>query len=190
MHFTEDFSSLQVLKVFAITETGAARKAPAAAGMIGNMIGRMHHVILDCPEPAALAAFYSALLGLPVTYDDGDFAVVAVSDTSSGLAFQRAPGNPPPTWPDPAVPQQFHLDVMVEDVAAAGPRVLALGARPFQDHDVSPRMVNGRSMERPAHRVASVMSMRPARRSAPIARLRRAAMILGPDRVLTWDLSS
>ena len=63
-------------------------------------------------------------------------------------------------------------------------------ARPFQDHDVSPRMVNGRSMERPAHRVASVTSMRPAMRSAPIARLRRAAMTLGPDRVLTWDLSS
>ena len=66
----------------------------------------------------------------------------------------------------------------------------ALATRPFQDHDVSPRMVNGRSMERPAHRVASVTSVRPARRSAPIARLRRAAMILGPDRVLTWDLSS
>ena len=30
--------------------------------------------------------------------------------------------------PDPAVPQQFHLDIMVEDVAAAGPRVLELGA--------------------------------------------------------------
>jgi hypothetical protein len=43
--------------------------------------------------------------------------------------------------------------------------------RPFQDHDVSPRMVNGRSMERPAHRVASVTSVRPAIRSAPIARL-------------------
>ena len=88
----------------------------------------MHHVVLDCPDPAALAAFYSALLGLPVTYDDGDWAVVAADDRSSGLAFQRAPGNPPPTWPDPAVPQQFHLDIMVEDVAAAGPRVLALGA--------------------------------------------------------------
>ena len=88
----------------------------------------MHHVVLDCSDPAALAAFYSALLGLPVTYDDGDWAVVAADDRSSGLAFQRAPGNPPPTWPDPAVPQQFHLDIMVEDVAAAGPRVLALGA--------------------------------------------------------------
>jgi len=66
----------------------------------------------------------------------------------------------------------------------------AFQARPFQDHDVSPRMVNGRSMERPAHRVASVTSVRPAMRSAPIARLRRAAMTLGPDRVLTCDLSS
>ena len=75
-------------------ETGTARKAPAAAGMIESMIGRMHHVVLDCPDPAALAAFYSAL---PVTYDDGDWAVVAISDASSGVAFQRAPGNPPPT---------------------------------------------------------------------------------------------
>jgi catechol 2,3-dioxygenase-like lactoylglutathione lyase family enzyme len=92
------------------------------------MIGRMHHVVLDCPDPAGLAAFYSALLGLPVTYDDGGWAVVAANDRSSGLAFQRAPGNASPTWPDPAVPQQVHLDIMVEDVAAAGPRVLALGA--------------------------------------------------------------
>jgi tetratricopeptide (TPR) repeat protein len=64
------------------------------------------------------------------------------------------------------------------------------GPRPFQDHDVSPRIVKGRSMERPAHRVASVTSVRPAMRKAPMARLRRPAMILGPDRVLTWDLSS
>ena len=96
--------------------------------MIASMIGRMHHVIVDCPEPTALAEFYSALLGLPVTYRDDDFAVVAVNDTTSGLAFQRAAGNRPPTWPDPAVPQQVHLDIMVEDVVAAGPRVLKLGA--------------------------------------------------------------
>ena len=68
------------------------------------------------------------MLGLPVTYRDQDFAVVAANDTTSGLAFQRAPDNQPPTWPDPAVPQQFHLDIMVEDVAAAVPRVLELGA--------------------------------------------------------------
>jgi catechol 2,3-dioxygenase-like lactoylglutathione lyase family enzyme len=96
--------------------------------MIGRVIGRMHHVVLDCADPGALAAFYSALLGLPVTYRDDDWVVVAPNDTSSGLAFQRAQAHQPPTWPDPAVPQQFHLDIMVEDPAAAGPRVLALGA--------------------------------------------------------------
>jgi catechol 2,3-dioxygenase-like lactoylglutathione lyase family enzyme len=91
-------------------------------------IGRRHHVIVDCPDPLALATFYSRLLGEPVTYRDDDFAVVSTSDRASGLAFQRAPGHRPPTWPDPAVPQQIHLDVMVEDVAAATAAVLALGA--------------------------------------------------------------
>jgi catechol 2,3-dioxygenase-like lactoylglutathione lyase family enzyme len=92
------------------------------------MIGRMHHVVLDCPNPDALATFYSELLGLPVTYRDQDWVVVAASDTNSGLAFQRAPDHQPPTWPDPTVPQQIHLDITVEDPTAAGPRVLALGA--------------------------------------------------------------
>jgi catechol 2,3-dioxygenase-like lactoylglutathione lyase family enzyme len=92
------------------------------------MIGRLHHTIIDCPDPAALAEFYSALLGLPVTYRSDDFVVVAGSDTTSGLGFQLAPANPRSTWPDPAVPQQIHLDVRVEDVEEARSRVLALGA--------------------------------------------------------------
>lgn len=100
------------------------------------MIGRMHHVVLDCPDPAALAVFYSTVLGLPVTYRADDWVVVAASDTSSGLAFQRAPGNQRATWPDPAVPQQFHLDIMVEEPAAAGQRVLALGAAKLDGKNV------------------------------------------------------
>ena len=92
------------------------------------MIGRLHHTVLDCPDPAALAEFWSALLGQPVTYRSPDWVVVAADDTSSGLAFQLAPDHRRPTWPDPAVPAQLHLDVMVEDVEAATPAVLALGA--------------------------------------------------------------
>jgi catechol 2,3-dioxygenase-like lactoylglutathione lyase family enzyme len=105
-------------------------------GRIVSVIGRMHHVVLDCLDPDALAAFYSALLGLPVTYRDDDWVVVAPSDKSSGLAFQRAADFQPPTWPDPAVPQQVHLDVMVEDPAAAAPRVLALGAAKLDGRNV------------------------------------------------------
>ena len=103
---------------------------------MAGMIGRLHHVILDCRDPLALASFYAALLGQPVTYSSEDFVVVAADDTSSGLAFQLAPGHQPPTWPDPASSQQVHLDVMVEDVAAAGPRVLALGAVKLDGEDV------------------------------------------------------
>ncbi|MBM2615074.1 VOC family protein [Actinoplanes sp. LDG1-06] len=91
-------------------------------------IGRLHHLIFDCPDPITSAEFWSAVLGWPVTFDDGDFVVVSVDSTTSGLAFQRAPGNPPSTWPDPAVPQQLHHDVMVDDLAAATDQVLALGA--------------------------------------------------------------
>jgi catechol 2,3-dioxygenase-like lactoylglutathione lyase family enzyme len=100
------------------------------------MIGRLHHVVLDCPDPAALAAFYSELLGLPITYRSDDWVVVAANETSSGLAFQLAPGHRPPSWPDPAVLQQVHLDIMVEDVTAFGPLALALGAVKLDGEDV------------------------------------------------------
>ena len=93
------------------------------------MIGRLHHVIMDTREPARLAAFYSRLLGQPITFQEDDFAVVAENDHTSGLAFQLAPDHVPPQWPDPAHPQQIHLDVMVEDPEVAEPAVLALGAR-------------------------------------------------------------
>ena len=93
------------------------------------MIGRLHHVILDCPDPSALAESYSGLLGQPVTYRSEDFCVVADNDHSSGLGFQLAPGHAAPTWPDPAVPQQVHVDVMVDDVDAVRAEVVKLGAR-------------------------------------------------------------
>src|SRR4051812_35897141 len=91
-------------------------------------IGRLHHVIVDCPDPAALATFYSRLLGNPITYADEDFVVVSTSSQASGLAFQRAPDHVRPTWPDPGVPQQIHLDVMVDDLSTARTAVLQLGA--------------------------------------------------------------
>jgi catechol 2,3-dioxygenase-like lactoylglutathione lyase family enzyme len=96
---------------------------------VPGSLGRLHHVVLDTEDPRALATFYSALLGLPVTYDDGDWVVVATSPEASGLAFQRVARHRRPSWPDPDAPQQVHLDVMVDDVASAGAVALALGAR-------------------------------------------------------------
>ena len=99
------------------------------------MIGRPHHVAYDCPDPLALATFYSALLGLPVTFVSADWVVVAADEETSGFAFQRAPGHVPPRWPDPASSQQVHLDVMVDDLAVADAAVVALGATRLDDGD-------------------------------------------------------
>ncbi len=71
------------------------------------MIGRLHHIVIDCPDPRALARFYSAVLGSPITYDSDDWVVVARSDTTSGLAFQRAPEHRPPQWPDRHIRSSF-----------------------------------------------------------------------------------
>jgi catechol 2,3-dioxygenase-like lactoylglutathione lyase family enzyme len=95
------------------------------------VIGRLHHVILDTPDPAASADFWSAVLGQPVTYRSPDFCVVAANDTSSGLGFQLAPDHVPPSWPDQ--PVRMHLDVMTDDVEDAGRRVVELGARHLAD---------------------------------------------------------
>ena len=117
----------------------AGRGSGAVGGRLREelaMIGRMHHLVLDCPDPVGLAAFYSELLGMPVTYTSADWVVVARNDRTSGLAFQLAPDHRRPTWPDLAVPQQFHLDIMVDDAATAGPRVLALGATKLPGDDI------------------------------------------------------
>jgi catechol 2,3-dioxygenase-like lactoylglutathione lyase family enzyme len=100
------------------------------------MIGRLHHVVIDCPDPSALAAFYAQLIGLRVTHESEDWVVIAENDTSSGVAFQLAPDHQPPQWPNPDRPQQFHLDVMVEDPVAAEPEILALGAQRLPGENV------------------------------------------------------
>ena len=89
----------------------------------------MHHLIIDCPDPAALARFYAPLLGLPITYESEDFVVISRDDTSSGVAFQLAADHQSPRWPDPAFPQQMHVDVRVDDLAEAARQVIELGAR-------------------------------------------------------------
>ncbi len=93
-------------------------------------IARLSTIVLDCPDPQILAEFYRELTGWQqLDSDDEDWV-----DLSDGggvrLAFQRAPDHQPPTWPQPDHPQQFHLDLAIDEseVASAEQRVLALGA--------------------------------------------------------------
>jgi catechol 2,3-dioxygenase-like lactoylglutathione lyase family enzyme len=84
-------------------------------------------VMLDCPDAVALSAFYAELLGKPVTYS-ADGAAMIGHDGEHPVLFQQVADYTPPAWPDPARPQQFHLDVMVEDIETAERAALAIGA--------------------------------------------------------------
>lgn len=90
-------------------------------------IARLSLTALDCPDPRALAEFYSAITGWEID-DDGDWVQLR-SDGGATLAFQRAPGHRPPAWPGDDQPQQAHLDFDVPDLDVGEERLLALGAR-------------------------------------------------------------
>ncbi|WP_035800732.1 VOC family protein [Kitasatospora mediocidica] len=102
------------------------------------MIGTLQSVVLDCHYPAALARFYAAVLGgevdRPDPSVDEDWSTLHTPDGQL-LAFQRVADFHPPQWPDPAHPQQFHLDIAVPDLDAAEREVVALGAAPLQRED-------------------------------------------------------
>lgn len=82
---------------------------------------------IDCPDPGALAAFYSTLTGRPVARTEDDW-VQLESDGSSALAFQLAPDYRAPQWPGQRVPQQIHPDFLVDDLDAGEQFVLGIGA--------------------------------------------------------------
>jgi hypothetical protein len=83
-------------------------------------------IVLDCPDARALADFYGALLDWKVS-GDTDWAEVR-ADYGMCLCFQRVDDFRPPAWPGQEVPQQMHLDVVVEGFDEAEPAVAALGA--------------------------------------------------------------
>jgi len=95
---------------------------------------RFDIVALDTPDPAGLARFYCDLLGWQVERVDDDWVTIR-GDAGSGesaasrLAFQLAPDFVAPTWPDPTVPQQVHLDLAVDDLASGGAHAESVGAR-------------------------------------------------------------
>lgn len=91
-------------------------------------VGRFDTVVIDCPDPRALAEFYAGLLGQEIA-DDGNDSWQSLRGDGSGvtLAFQLATDYVAPRWPD-GQPQQLHLDLTVADFVTAHSRALALGA--------------------------------------------------------------
>jgi predicted enzyme related to lactoylglutathione lyase len=81
-------------------------------------------IVIDCAEPAALAAFYAKATGWQVTGSDADFA--GVEGGPVPLGFQRIDGYQGPGWPDDG--KHVHLEFKVPDVETAKKELTALGA--------------------------------------------------------------
>ena len=92
------------------------------------MIGKLHGMVLDCPDPDSLATFYAELLGMVRVQDDGDWVVIGDAADRPGVAFAQVSDYRPPTWPIGDRPQYRHFDVRVDDLDVAERAVLDLGA--------------------------------------------------------------
>jgi hypothetical protein len=86
-------------------------------------------VMFDCPDAKVLSTFYSELTGKPITYDAPGAAMIG-EDGKRPILFQQVEEYHAPQWPDPAHPQQVHLDLLVErdDLESAEQAVLGIGA--------------------------------------------------------------
>jgi catechol 2,3-dioxygenase-like lactoylglutathione lyase family enzyme len=93
---------------------------------------RVTSVTISAPDPRALAAFYSALLGLPVTASEparpgfpaaDGWAQIRPPELAAGptLNFEYEQNFVPPVWPsiDEAQQTQAHLDIAVQDLESA-----------------------------------------------------------------------
>ena len=85
-------------------------------------------VVFDAADLAAESSFWAGVLDGTVDDAEDDWHRVMV-DGESRVAVQLAPNHVPPDWPDGTPEQQIHLDLWVEDFAAAHDRVMSLGAR-------------------------------------------------------------
>ena len=109
---------------------------------------RIAQVVIDTTDARALAEFYRQLFGLEYRAGDEppsanqpdtrgrDWLVLRNTHGGPQLAFQQTEGVRPSTWPDPAVPQMFHLDTVVatrEHLQIQRDRSLALGATELFD---------------------------------------------------------
>jgi len=100
-------------------------------------VARLTAPVLGTPDPRGLARFYQRLLGWPIRDDEAEWATLRPEDGSTGLSFQLETDHVPPVWPpEPGAQQmQLHLDLQVDDLAAACAVAEEAGARPLGGHE-------------------------------------------------------
>src|SRR5918994_1115681 len=103
-------------------------------GRMGRMTvtGRLELVAFDAPDIERLASFYVELTGWQIVREASEWITLRAPDGQE-IAFQLAPDHVPPQWPGQEHPQQFHLDLTIDDTAAAAERAVSLGATRLAD---------------------------------------------------------
>lgn len=101
------------------------------------------YTAIDCDDPISLAKFYSELTGLKVDLTkpsaiDGSWVELKDENNQVQLAFQKIPNYRPPTWPAGDLPQQVHMDFLVDDISEGEAVALKLGATKTQFQPGSP----------------------------------------------------
>jgi hypothetical protein len=88
-------------------------------------IARFPTLVIDCPDPAVLAAFYGTLLDWESKVSP-DWAEIR-AEYGQAICFQQVANYTEPKWPTQEVPQQMHIDVLVDDLDTGEAAVLELG---------------------------------------------------------------
>lgn len=97
-----------------------------------TVTGRLELVAIDAPDIKKLASFYTELTGWETVREDAGWITIRTGDGQE-VAFQEAPDHVAPEWPGQKLPQQFHLDLQIEDHEAAAERAVSLGATRLAD---------------------------------------------------------
>ena len=92
------------------------------------MVGRLKTIVWDAPDIQALADFYVGVAGLTQHYADDEWVTLYLARRMA-LRGAARPRPVPPRWPDPAHPQQMHVDFQVADIEASAQHAESLGAR-------------------------------------------------------------
>jgi predicted enzyme related to lactoylglutathione lyase len=92
-----------------------------------DAIGRFHWIVIDTVDPARIAPFWCALLGVRERGWFGDDYLMLTTDGGAPpVAFQRVPEAK-------SVKNRLHVDLAVDDLDGAFAQIVALGGSAVSD---------------------------------------------------------
>ena len=92
-----------------------------------DAIGRLHWIVIDTVDPARIAPFWCALLGVEERGWFGDDYLMLTADAGAPpVAFQRVPEAK-------SVKNRLHVDLAVEDLDGAFAQIVASGGSAVSD---------------------------------------------------------